>query len=231
MTKHIVRETTKLKRDVLALGALVEESLYRAVKCVFERNGKVAEVVVSSDDEIDKREVDLEEECLKVLALNQPTGNDLRMIIAVIKMTNELERIADQAVNIANKAQELSYLTPIPLPPSLEEMAKKTKVILRRSLEALVNSDVRAAWEVLKSDSAIDAMNSNNLEWLQEQIQANPLRTEALLCLLAVSRNLERVADHATNIAEDVIYIVDGEIVRHGRRTQAQSDPKIEKDS
>ena len=215
--KRIDRAIEKLKRETLALGALVEEGLFHAFKAYEQRNGSAAEQVIASDTVIDQREVDLEEECLKTLALYQPTGQDLRMTVAVMKMTSDLERIGDCSVNIAWQAHSLAYLKPIDAPATMGDMAAKTKTVLRSSLESLVNLDLNAAWGVLASDDEIDILNREHKEWVLQQIRAHPAEAESLLFHLAVSKNLERIADHATNLAEDVIYMIDGDIVRHGR--------------
>ena len=215
MTRHFERALDKLKKQLLALSATVEESLYRAVRSVKERNHSLAAEVIRADLEIDQREVDLEEECLKVLALNQPVAHDLRLTISIIKMNNELERIGDLAVNIAHRAQALSTYKPVDVPFDLDNMASRVKLMLRRSLDALINLDTLAAQEVLATDSDVDAMNRQAFSETERRIAANPEETKTLICVLGVSRALERIADHATNIAEDVIYLVSGDIVRH----------------
>jgi phosphate transport system protein len=215
--KRIDRAIEKLKREILALGALVEEGLFLSFKAYEQRNGVAAEQVIESDTVIDEREVEIEEECLKTLALYQPTGRDLRMTVAVMKMTNDLERIGDCAVNIAWQAHSLAYLKPIEAPSTMGEMAAKTKSMLRSCLESLVNLDLNAAWGVLASDDEIDVLNREHKEWLLQKIQSQPANAESLLFHMSVSKNLERIADHVTNLAEDIIYMVDGEIVRHGR--------------
>jgi phosphate transport system protein len=215
--KRIDRAIEKLKREILGLGALVEEGLFLSFKAYEQRNGAGAEHVIEADSVIDEREVEIEEECLKTLALYQPTGRELRMTIAVMKMTNDLERIGDCAVNIAWQAHSLAYLKPIEAPATMGEMAAKTKSMLRSCLESLVNLDLNAAWGVLASDDEIDVMNREHKEWLLQKIQSQPANAESLLFHMSVSKNLERIADHVTNRAEDIIYMVDGEIVRHGR--------------
>jgi phosphate transport system protein len=215
--KRIDRAIEKLKREILGLGALVEESLFLAFKAYEQRNGAAAESVIESDAVIDAREVEIEEECLKALALYQPTGRELRMTIAVMKMTNDLERIGDCAANISWQAHSLAYVKPVEAPSTMGEMAAKTKSMLRSCLEALVNLDLNAAWGILASDDEIDVLNRQHKEWLLKRIQASPADAESLLYHMSVSKNLERVADHVTNLAEDIIYMVEGEIVRHGR--------------
>lgn len=216
MTVHVERASHRLKQELMLLGSLVEESVFRAVKAVQLRDQKLAEEIFDADDEIDRREVDIEEECLKILALHQPTGTDLRLIMGAIKMTNELERIGDLAVKIGYCAHSLSLVRPIEVLPNFDLMARCAKRMLRCCLEAVVDLNVQQAWEVLTSDDEIDVMNRENFNLVQTRLEAEPTNSEALLYLLTVSQSLERIADHATNIAEDVIYMVQGEIVRHG---------------
>ena len=215
MTLHMQREIEKLKKLVLSLGADVEENVHKAVQSLQLHDRNLAEKIVASDAAVDKFEVYLEEECLKILALHQPVAIDLRFVIAVLKINNDLERIGDLAVNIAERAMYLSSQDPVDIPFDFVGMADKTKLMLKRSLDALVNMDTREAWEVCAMDDDVDAMNRRMYEQVQEGIRRNPEQMNSLIHYLSTSRHLERIADHATNIAEDVIYMVAGEIVRH----------------
>ena len=209
------REIDSLKKKILTLGAKTEEIAHRAVNALQNRNRALAEEVLAADAEIDHMEVDLEEECLKVLALNQPVAGDLRFIISILKINNELERIGDLAVNIAERARFLSGREKLEFPLDFPRMMEATRVMLHKAIDALVNRDAKLAHEVLASDDEIDAINREMYEKIQEGIRADPDQLESLIHLLSSSRHLERIADHATNIAEDVIYLVDGDIVRH----------------
>jgi phosphate transport system protein len=215
MPKHFEKELEKLKRRILSLGAKVEERLRMAIKAIETRDGNLANQVIDSDHEIDEMEVDIEEECLKVLALHQPVAIDLRFIIAVIKINNELERIGDLAVNIAERAAFLASQRRLDILFDFPGMAEKAQSMVKRSLDALVNMDSRLAWEVCASDDEVDAMNREMFIKVQNSIRKKPNRMECLIHLLSASRHLERVADHATNIAQDVVYMIEGEIVRH----------------
>ncbi|MDH5750791.1 MAG: phosphate signaling complex protein PhoU [Deltaproteobacteria bacterium] len=215
MTIHLQREIDHLKKMVLALGAEVEENVHKAVESLSNRDTKLAESIIASDSEIDRREVELEEECLKVLALHQPVAVDLRFVIAVLKINNDLERIGDLAVNIAERAIVLSSHPPMDIPFDFKEMSEKTKRMLKDSLDALVNMDSRLAKKVCTVDDEVDAINREMYIQVQQGILDNPERIGSLIHCLSTSRHLERIADHATNIAEDVIYMVAGEIVRH----------------
>ena len=161
--------------------------------------------------------MDLEEECLKVLALYQPVAIDLRYIVAVLKITNDLERIGDLAANIAERALYMSDADPLPseVPMEIGRMADATLQMFRGALQSLLESDVGLAREVYRTDEVVDAFHLENHNRLEEAIRAAPGRALALMRYLSVSRFLERIADHATNIAEDVIYLLEGEVVRH----------------
>jgi len=161
-------------------------------------------------------EVDLEEDCLKILALHQPVAIDLRFIVAVLKINSDLERIGDEAVNIAERARFLSSKEKLDFLLDFPPMAEKVQSMLNKSLRSLVDMDSRAAREVCISDDEIDAINKQMFIKVQERMKIHPEEIERLIPLLSVSRYLERIADHATNIAEDVIYMVEGVITRHG---------------
>jgi len=225
MSIHLLKEIEKLKKMILALSAMVEESVQRAVKAIDTRDEKLAQRVIDSDYEIDKKEVDVEEECLKILALHQPVAIDLRLIIAVLKINNDLERVADLAVNIAERAVFLANQERLPMGFNFAQMAEKAQAMLRKSLDALVNLDAHLAREVCAADDEVDAMNREAYLAVQQGIRRHPERMEALIHMLSVSRHLERIADHATNIAEDVIYMCEGQIVRH-RSEDYVSDAK-----
>jgi phosphate transport system protein len=215
MSLHLQREIDKLKRHLLSLCALVEEQVETAIRALLERDEELARGVERRDAEIDHREIEVEEDCLKILALYQPVAIDLRFIIAALKINNDLERIGDLAVNVARKAAALAVEPPMEIPFDVAGMWEKTQAMLRDSLNALVNTDARLAESVCARDDEVDRMKHDNRVGLEESIRRDPGRVEPLLRLMAVSRNLERIADCATNIAEDVIYMVEGRIVRH----------------
>jgi phosphate transport system protein len=205
-----------LKKQVLSLCAMVEEQVERAVRALVERDQDLARAVEQRDGDVDRREVEVEEECLKTLALHQPVAIDLRFVVAVLKMNNDLERVGDLAVNIARKAATFAGQPPMEIPFDLPGMWEKTRSMLRDSIDALVNRDAALAHNVCARDDAVDQAKHQIRRSVEEMMGAQPGRIPALLSLLAVSRNLERIADHATNIAEDVIYMVEGRIIRHG---------------
>jgi len=215
MSKHIRKEIATLKKEILALGAAVEETLYNAMKSLKERDKVLAERVMAEDSAIDRTEVEIEEDCLKVLALHQPVAIDLRLIIAILKINNDLERVGDLAVNIAERAAFLATREKIEIPPDFMEMSEISRDMLKKSLDALVTEDSALAHKVCGMDDSVDEINREMYIYIQEEIRKDPARMESLIHLLSISRHLERVADSATNIAEDVIYMIEGEIVRH----------------
>lgn len=218
MSVHLQREIERLKRHLLSVCGLVEEQVQVSVQAMIERDQPLAEQVIQRDAEIDQREVEVEEDCLKVLALYQPVATDLRFIVAALKINNDLERIGDMAVNIARKALTLAAQPPVEIPGDLAVMSEKSQSMLRDSIDALVSSDARMAKDVCGRDDEVDRLKKEMRLKVQAMMRKDPDRVELFLSLLAASRNLERIADLATNIAEDVIYTIEGRIIRHGAR-------------
>ncbi len=215
MTKHFVRELEKLKKKILSLGAIVEERVYLAIKAIESKDPDLATRIIRSDYEIDETEVEIEEECLKVLALHQPVAIDLRFIIAVIKINNDLERIGDEAVNIAERIQSMAKRSNYSFNFDYTEMAEIAAAMLKQSLDALVNLDIDTAFRVITMDDDVDNIQGNAYSQIKQAMREHPEEMTYLINLYLISRHLERVADHATNIAEEVIYLIEGEIVRH----------------
>ncbi len=215
MSKHLHQQIDLLKQRVLFLGTLVEEAIARAVSALFTRDAALAERVIAADTVIDRMEVEIEEECLKILALYQPVAYDLRFVVSVLKINNDLERIGDLGRNIAKRAAYLSNAAPLELPPQLREMAAKAQTMVKNGLDALVNGDAALARQVRLDDDAVDDLRSQIRADMMEHIRKNPTQVELLLKINAVAKHLERIADMATNVAEDVIYLVQGDIVRH----------------
>lgn len=213
---HLMKEMEILKTMVLSLCGLVEENLWRAVRAFEGRDAALAEEAIAKDAEIDSREVELEEECLKALALHQPVAVDLRFIVSVLKINNDLERIGDLAVNIARRSRYLADQEEIDAVFDLSGMAAKVQDMLRRSLDSMVNMDAEAARVVLAADDEVDAIHRRTFKLFRDSVRKNPERIDGLTQILSTSNHLERIGDHATNIAEDVIYMVEGQVVRHG---------------
>jgi len=216
MALHLQRELENLKRQILSLSAIVEENVRKAVISIGERDPQLAAEVRAKDPEIDRMEMDVEEECLKILALYQPVAVDLRFIVAVLKINNDLERIGDLAVNIAKRSQFLAERADLGVPFDFGEICRRTLEMLRRSLDALMTMNGNLAQTVLASDDEVDAINKQMYVKITRAIHKEPAKTEVLLSYLSATRHLERIADYATNIAEDVIYMIEGAIVRHG---------------
>jgi len=224
MSVFVQREINKLKKMISSLGGHVEENVGKAVRAVHERDLEMARQVIESDPDIDQMEVTIEEECLKVLALHQPVAHDLRFIIAVLKVNNDLERIGDLAAGIAEQAECLSKLALGEAPYDLLGMAGKVRTMLRDSLDALMDKDAEIAQRVREADDEVDAMDRAMYPEIRAAIREKLDKMEGYIRLLRVSQNLERIADHATNIAEDVIYLAEGEIVRHTGQTNGNGN-------
>jgi phosphate transport system protein len=215
MAAHLQREIEYLKKRILSLGDVVESAVHDAAVAIEQRNASLASRIIEDDAEIDQQEVEVEEECLKILALHQPVAHDLRFIIAVLKINNDLERIGDLAVNIAERAVFLETQPKPDISFDFTAMAQMAQQMLKKSLDSLVNQNAHLARQVCATDDTIDDMNRQMYIKVQEAIAAHPEQMGTFIHLLSVSRHLERIADHATNIAEDVIYMIEGQIVRH----------------
>jgi phosphate transport system protein len=230
MSIHLTRDLETLHQHIMSMCAVVEEVVHRAVEELGRPDVGVSQEIVDRDDEIDRWDVRIEEECLKILALHQPVAIDLRFVIAVLKINNDLERIGDLAVNIAERARFLAGRDALDVPFDFMGMADKTRAMLKKALDALVNMDPRMARDVCAADDEVDALNREMYGRIQKSMQQHPDRIDGLINYLGVSRYLERIADHATNIAEDVIYMVDGDIVRHraqGYHPRPANGPRV----
>lgn len=215
MAKHLERELERLKKMIYTLGARVDEGLELAVKSILEKDVELAQRVMADDRIIDEMEVEVEEECLKVLALHQPVAIDLRFIVAVLKLNSDLERIGDLAADISKNGITVTRLPRPRIPIDLHQMSYLVKAIVRKSLDSLINIDAYLAREVIRDDHEINTMKAEMKADIIAAIQREPEHAEALATLLVIANRLERIGDHATNIAEDVIYMVEAEIVRH----------------
>jgi phosphate transport system protein len=215
MPKHLEHDLNQLQRDLLTLAAAVEEAVHKAVRALRLRGAALAREVLAGDDQIDAEENQIQEECLRVLALHQPVARDLRQVTAVMSITTDLERIGDLAGSMAERALALTRLTAVRVPPRLEKMADQAVALVRQSLDAFANLDVHSARTVCRLDDQVDQLNAEIIGELIRTMKECPDTVEANLSLFSAVRQLERIADHATNIAEDVIYLVEGEIVRH----------------
>ena len=215
MAKIFERELRHLEQQMTAFGARVEENILLAVQAVRTRDLPLATRLIAEDEKIDAEEVRLEEECLKILALHQPVAIDLRMVVAVLKINSDLERVGDCAVTIATSARELCELPEALVPEPLGLLADSALGMLKGALDAFVRMDGAGARRVCQLDPTVDNAHRAVYEQVKASIARQPLAVEIGLHMLRISHALERVGDHAANIAEDVIYIVEGGIVRH----------------
>jgi phosphate transport system protein len=215
MAIHLHRDLENLQRELLALATSVEEAIQKAVAALTRRDAELAQQVIAGDAEIDQEENLVEEECLKMLALHQPVAVDLRRIAAALKINTDLERMADLAEDIAERVIHLAELPAVPIPAKLQRMTDLTTTMVRHSLDAFVDMDADQARRVCRLDDEVDRYNSEIIEEIIGMMEQSPALVEAGLSLFSATRHLERIADHATNIAEDVVYLVEGTIIRH----------------
>lgn len=220
MPLHLKREIDKLKVNILKLGALAEDSVRQATIAVKNRDKALAAQVVSDDIKLDRMEVEIEEDCLKILALHQPVAIDLRFIVAALKINSDLERIGDLASTIAEKVHLLADKLDDNIEPDYLAMAGKVQIMLQKALDSLVNLDTKTAREVCRLDDEIDRLNRELQGHIKDDLSKCAGCFDSCVAMLALPKTLERIADHATNIAEDVIYMIEGTIVRHGEMIQ-----------
>lgn len=221
MPAHLQRAIDRLMKQLIGLSAKVEESVSRAVQSLDEGDAELARKVIKEDEIIDRREIDIEEECLKIFALHQPVAIDLRYLVAVLKINNDLERIGDLAQNISGHTLRILENPVLEKPANLQEIYMHVQSMLKRSLDSIVNLDADAAHEILKEDDEVDHMHHQLSAEVLEAIKKHPGQAGTLIQYIHVIRHLERIADHTTNIAEDIIYLVKGEIIRHGTELDA----------
>jgi phosphate transport system protein len=212
---HFEEELQALKERLLHMGGLVEERAHQAVLALMERRGDLAEKVISGDREVNELQIEIDDRALKLLALQQPMAKDLRLITAAMKINADLERIGDQAVNIAENALKIIGHPPLKPLIDIPRMADLAEAMTRDSLDSFVKKDAALARSVLVRDDDVDQLKDHVFRILLTYMMADPGTIERALGLILVSRNLERVADHATNIAEDVIFLVEAKDVRH----------------
>jgi phosphate transport system protein len=215
MERHFEMEMQALSNRLLNMGALVEERVHAAMLALIERRADVAESIVLRDEEVNELQIEIDDRCLKLLALQQPMATDLRLITSAMKINADLERIGDQAVNIAENALKILAAPPLKPMIDLPRMAEIAEAMTRDSLDAFVRRDSALARRVLAQDDEVDQMKDSMFRVLLTYMMADPGTIERALSLILVSRNLERIADHATNIAEDVIFVVEAKDVRH----------------
>jgi phosphate transport system protein len=215
MGKHLQRDLDRIKKELLTTGLMVEKALNDSIESLVDRHPEMAKAVILGDRLIDQKENQIEEECLKVLALHHPVANDLRFVIAVLKVNNDLERMGDLATNIAERSIYLASHEPLRAVLNFHLMADRVQAMVSKSLDALIRMDTNIAQTVLTQDDEIDDLNREMYTTLQDIMRESPEFIDRAVQTLSVSRYLERIADLSTNIAEDVVFMVDGELIRH----------------
>lgn len=214
MTNQLTRAIYKIKKEILSLGAMVEDRFKKTIYAVKTNDLEQAVQIIETDYLVDAQEVEVEEECLRTLALYHPVATDLRLITAVIKINNDLERIADYAVNIARRFQ-ISGQNSDSFQYDYTAMAEQAIKMLKLSLDALVSLDGNLAYKVREMDEEVNTMRNEAYNVMKQAIRKNPEKVEEIINMYLISRHIERVGDHTKNIAEEVIYLIDGEIIRH----------------
>lgn len=217
MSKVLQSELSILKEHILSLGEKVEGLVKTAMIALETKDKALADEVFNSEELIDKEEIKIEEECLKILALHQPVANDLRFIIAVLKMNNDLERIADVATSVARRTLRLIEIGYAVAPEELILISEHVKSMLRKSLLALLEMDTNIARGIVETESSVHQLNKNSYHKFISVLPTDLVENHRNYLFLSIGKRLERIADLTTNLAEDLVYIVEGEIIRHGK--------------
>ena len=215
---HFEDELQALKNRLLAMGALVEDRVHRAVRSLIDRRMEEADEVIASDQEVNELHIELDDRCLKLLATQTPLASDLRLITSAMKINSDLERIGDQAVNIAENVVKILPHPPLKPLIDIPRMAEIAEKMTRDALDSFVRKDPVLARDVLRRDDEVDQLKDQVFRELLTYMMADPGTIQRALSLILISRNIERIADHATNIAEDVIFLVEAKDVRHGHQ-------------
>lgn len=221
--RHFHEELGNVKVRLLTMSGEAEAAMGLAIEALLERNLEKAAQVISNDRIIDELELELEEQCVSLLALQQPMARDLRMLTSALKIANDLERVGDHAVNIAQSAERLAQSRPITPEPEIVEMARLSRVMLSDAIEAFIRGDAAAGREICRRDDKVDALHKSVFRILLTHMMEDPHAIGSGMELFLVSRNLERVADLATNIAEDVVFLVEGKSIKHHAEDRGES--------
>ncbi len=215
MERHFDEEMTALKEKILRMGAMVEEQIQNAIKALVDRNSDLAHQVIANDHRVNALDVEIDEECHRLIALHQPMARDLRFLTTAMKITTELERMSDMAENICERALELNQEPQLKPYIDLPRMAHWAQRMVKESLDAFVNHDSALARKVCADDDAIDNLTKQIFRELLSYMLEDPQTVTRAIRVSFVSKYIERVADHATNVAEMVVYMVEGKIIRH----------------
>ncbi|HET9440531.1 MAG TPA: phosphate signaling complex protein PhoU [Longimicrobiales bacterium] len=219
--RHFHEELETLKSHLVAMSGIAEESVRLAVEALLERNPEKARAVVKGDERLDELELTIDDLAINLLALQQPMAKDLRFITAAMKIGNDLERVGDHAVNIAEELELMMKAAPFPMLPELEEMARIANAMLSDALNAFVMADSGIARAVVERDDRVDELHENNFRILLTHMMEDPRKITAGMDLLLVSGNIERIADLATNVAEEVVFFVEGRTIKHHAEKRA----------
>ncbi len=214
-------ELTLLRRDLLAMSAASELRVSQAFEALLERDLGIAQAVRENDDEIDRAELDLEEECLRILALHHPVATDLRHVLMTLRVNIDLERIADLAKGVCKRVLDMGNCEPVPLPDDLRRITEACSGLLSKTLRALANEDVELAREVCQEDKPIDELHNKLIDWVVHELPEHVEDTQPLVDVLFIVRAIERIGDLCTNIAEDIVFASRGDVIRHKDITSA----------
>lgn len=229
--RHFEEQIQELQQRLVYMGRLAEAMIQDALRMLIERNVALFEEIERKEDEVNELQIEVDDRAVKLAALQQPVGSDVRLVFMSSRIATELERIADQAINIGQNAKHLLSAPPLKPFVDIPIMSEICQTMVRESLEALIRRDVELALQVLKEEDRVDAFRDQIFRELLTYMMADPATIPRAMALILISRNLERVGDHATNIAEEVIYLVQGRDVRHRHETQTRIQPAREPES
>lgn len=215
MDRHFDEELQKVKKHLLEMAVMVEEEITKALEALKKKNDRMAAEVKEIDHEVDKYEIAIEDQCIELIARHQPVGTDLRFLVGVIKMNNDLERMGDHAVNIADQVGYILKQVHHKPVANIWAMAKEVKAMLRDSVESFVNNDPDRAQHVCERDSTVDRMRDETIRILLTHMLEEPEQVGSAISYVLVAKNLERIADLSTNICEDVVYITEARVIKH----------------
>jgi phosphate transport system protein len=221
MYHYLEEELNHLRTRIIKMGSLVEEQIEFAFKALFEGNVDLANMVKERDDKVDKYDVKIDKHCQRIFALTQPVAVDLRLIMSALKINNDLERMGDIAVNIAERTEPLKDCIDFLKRARMQEMAALVQKVVRSSIDSFVNNDPETAVEIIKLDSSVDQMETEIFRFFISEMKTNEKIIEPAAHAITVLRNIERLADHATNIAEDVFFLTDAKIIKHRKDLDA----------
>jgi len=222
MGKHLDRSITALRADLVEQFGVVEQMIGLSVRSLVERRPDLAQTVIDTDNQVDEKDIRIEEECLKLLALHQPVSEDLRWVITAVKINGDLERMADLACNISERSISLDLYPLFQVPEDLTKMVAAVIEMVRSALDSFLEYDQKLALQVIENDEEVDRFNFELIGQLQQLMRQAPEMVEPALHCFSASRHLERIADMATHVAEETVYLVSGEIIRHGHGDVSQ---------